>query len=77
MGPPLELNSPPALSSTAIIVGFERILYVADEEMMPGAVSVCVIVISPGVLPRDVDVTFNTEDGSALGKAIESLFRVE
>ena len=51
-----------------MVVGFQRTLYNADEEMVPGAVEVCIQIFSSGSIPGDVDVDFSTRDGSAMGE---------
>ena len=51
-----------------MVVGFQRTLYNADEEMASEAVEVCIQIFSPGEIPEDVDVDFSTRDGSAMGE---------
>ena len=55
------------VSYTGPLVGFQQIQYVADEEMVPGQIRVCVELFSSGPHPTPITVSLSTMDGSATG----------
>ena len=60
---------PPSLSSSVATIGFDQTLYRVNESV--GAAEVCASVRDGVVLQREVVVSYDTEDGSAMGMSYD------